>query len=211
MSPRLIDGHDKNLIWLEPDDACLEFANIIDDAGDEHIAILSDEDGIARLYLRHITSGQISANFVFEFELVPPGGFPARIPQVVSAFVGEDFRSVKLAQHAYQTVMEHYGVIVSDVRQTAGGMFIWLLMAENDNVKINVMEIHGENLEYRMIGDEPEAYTGAAESLQQISDTIWGDPDTVISPDTLDRIGFRPTHQNMEHVVLAARIAFPTA
>ncbi len=211
MSPRIIDGHDKNLIWLEPGDACLEFSNIIDDVGDEHLAILSDEDGIARLYLRHIESGQISANFVFEFELVPPGGFPARVPQVVSAFVDEDFRNVKLSQHAYQAIMEHYGAIVSDVRQTAGGMFIWLVMAENDNVKINVMEIHGENLEYRMVGDEPEAYTGAAQSLRELGDTILGDPDTVVSPSTLDRIGFRPTYQNMEHVVLAARIPFPTA
>lgn len=211
MSPRIIDGHEKNLIWLEPGDACLEFANIIDDVGDEHLAILSDEDGIARLYLRHIESGQISANFVFEFELVPPDGFPARVPQVVSAFVGEDFRNVKLSQYAYQAIMEHYGAIVSDVRQTAGGMFIWLLMAENDNVKINVMEIHGENLECRMIDGEPEAYMGAAQSLRELGDTIWGDPDAVVAPGTLDRIGFRPTHQNMEHIVLAARIPFPTA
>lgn len=205
MSPQLIDGHDKNLIWLDPDDEYQELVNLIDNVGDEHLAILEDTPEIARLYLRHIKSGKISANFVFQFELSAPAGFPERIPQVTSAFIDENFRGVKLSQHAYQTIMNHYGVLVSDKNQTAGGMYIWLLMAQNGNVQLNVMKIRGDNLEYRFVDGEPETYIGDIDALEQAGDTIWGGPNKVVSALDLARLGFRPTHRDMQHIVLAAR------
>lgn len=209
MSPLILGEHDKTLIW--PDDlydnnqAYLHLSNIVDEAGDEHIVILEDDEEIARLYLRHVLTDEISANFVFEFDLIAPEGFPERIPQVTSAFVGEDYRSVKLSQHVYRAIMEHYGVVVSDTHQTSGGMFIWLLMAEDDTVQLNIMQIRGDRLEYRLIGDEPEVYTGEIDALLDAGETIWGGPDEIVSTINMERLGFRPTHQNMQHIVLAAR------
>lgn len=211
MSPLLIDGHEKKLIWCDLDDDYQELDNLVDDVGDEHLAILEDTPEIARLYLRHVKTGKISANFVFEFELVAPAGFPERIPQVTSAFVDEDFRNVKLSQHVYQAIMSHYGVVVSDTHQTAGGMFIWLLMSERNNVQLNIMQVRGDHLEYRMVGGEPEVYTGDIDALSLVGNTIWGGPEEVVSALNLERLGFRPAHRDMSHIVLAARASLHAA
>lgn len=211
MSPLVIDAHDKNLIW--PDDLdefsqhYHKLANIIDDDYSEHEVILEDDSSDqARLYLRHAESNVVSANFLLEFSLTAPDGFPGRIPQVTSAFVNVDYRAAKLSQHVYRMVMKHYGAVISDTHQTPGGMFIWLLMAEDDSVQLNIMQVHGDCLECRLVDGEPEAYTGEIDALEQAGDTIWGDPNEVVSSATLERLGFRPAHQNMQHIVLAARL-----
>ena len=209
MPPLIIKEHEKNLIWPDdlddPEQVYVFLDNVIDDAGDEHILILEDIEGSARLYLRHVRSDQISANILLEFGLTAPEGFPKRIPQVESVYVGDDYRGVKLSQHVYRRIIEHYGVVVSDTRQTAGGMLIWLLMAEDDAIQLNVMQVRGDQLEYRLIDGEPEAYTGEIDAPEQAGSTIWGGPDEVVLPINLERLGFKPTHQNMEHIVLAAR------
>lgn len=210
MSPLVIDGHDKNLIWPddldEPSQSYLKLANLNDSDDAEYEVILEDDgNDMARLYLRHIESDSVAANFLLEFNFTAPEGFPERIPQITSAFVGAEYRRVKLSQHVYRMLMKHYGVIVSDTHQTAGGMLIWLLMGEDDTVQLNVMQVRGEHLEYRLVDGEPEAYTGEIEALEQAGDTIWGDPNSVISLTTLARIGFRPAHRDMSNIVLAAR------
>lgn len=209
MSPLLIAEHEKNLIWPDdlddPEQAYVHLANITDDTGDEHTVILEDIESMARLYLRHIRSDQISANILLEFDFTAPEGFPDRIPQVTSVYVGADYRGVKLPQHVYRRIMDHYGVVVSDTRQTAGGMFIWLLMAEDDAVLLNIMQVRGDRLEYRLAHGEPEVYKGEIDALEQAGSTIWGGPEEVVSTINLDRLGFKPTHLNMEKIVLAAR------
>ncbi|AUH01860.1 hypothetical protein CWC46_19875 [Prodigiosinella confusarubida] len=210
MSPLVIEAHDKNLIWpddlKEPGRVYQKLANIIDGDDDKHEVILEDDGGgMARLYLRHIESKEVSANFVLEFNLTAPEGFPKNIPQVSSAFVGVDYRAAKLSQHVYRMIMKHYDAVVSDTHQTAGGMLIWLLMAEDDTVQLNIMQVRDGRLEYRLVDGEPEAYTGEIDALEQAGDTIWGGPDEVVDSLNLERLGFRPTHQNMEHIVLAAR------
>lgn len=210
MSPLVIDAHDKILIWPDDLDKPGQFyqilTNLIDDDGSEHEVILEDDGGDqARLYLRHVESDVVSGNFLLEFNLTAPEGFPERIPQVTSAFVGVDYRAAKLSQHVYRMVMKHYGAVISDTHQTPGGMLIWLLMAEDDTVQLNIMQVRGERLEYRLVDGEPEVYTGEIDALEQAGDTIWGDPNEIVSPATLERLGFRPTHQNMQHIVLAAR------
>ncbi|HFL4488101.1 TPA: hypothetical protein ACG315_004903 [Escherichia coli] len=210
MPPLVIDGHDKNLIWPddldEPSQSYLKLANINDSDGAEY-EVLLEEDGsdMARLYLRHIESDAVAANFLLEFNLTAPEGFPERIPQITSAFVGVEYRRAKLSQHVYCMLMKHYGAIVSDTHQTAGGMLIWLLMGEDDTVQLNIMQVRGERLEYRLVDGEPEAYTGEIEALEQAGDTIWGDPNSVISLTTLARIGFRPAQRDMSNIILAAR------
>lgn len=210
MSPLAIDAHDKNLIWPddldEPGQFYQQLANIADDDEAEHEVILEDDEGdMARLYLRHIESGEVSANFLLEFNLEAPEGFPERIPQVTSAFVGDEYRAAKLSQHVYRMIIKHYGAVVSDTHQTPGGMLIWLLMGEDDTIKLNIMQVRGDRLEYRLKDGEPEAYIGEIEALEQAGDTIWGDPNAVISLRTLQRLGFRPAHHDMQHIVLAAR------
>ncbi|EPA9819277.1 hypothetical protein [Escherichia coli] len=210
MPPLVIDGHDKNLIWPddldEPSQSYLKLANINDSDGAEY-EVLLEEDGsdMARLYLRHIESDAVAANFLLEFNLTAPEGFPERIPQITSAFVGVEYRRAKLSQHVYCMLMKHYGAIVSDTHQTAGGMLIWLLMGEDDTVQLNIMQVRGERLEHRLVDGEPEAYTGEIEALEQAGDTIWGDPNSVISLTTLARIGFRPAQRDMSNIILAAR------
>ncbi|WP_370621740.1 hypothetical protein NMD10_27410 (plasmid) [Citrobacter portucalensis] len=211
MSPLLIDEHEKILLWPddldEPGQNYQRLANLTDDVEEEHMVILDDDGEMARLYLRHVASGEISANFLLEFDLTAPEGFPERVPQVTSAFVNPDYRDAKLSQHVYRLVMGHYGVVVSDSHQTAGGMYIWLVMSRGHDVQINVMKVRGDQLEYRLSGDEPEVYCGQVELLEQAGNTIWGGPEEVIDEINLVRLGFRPTHQNMQHVVLAARPA----
>ncbi|MCT9846729.1 hypothetical protein N7563_21940 [Leclercia adecarboxylata ATCC 23216 = NBRC 102595] len=213
MSPLVIDGHDKNLIWPddldEPGQTYQKLANTKDDDGDEHEVILEDDgDEMARLYLRHVETGAVSANFLLEFGLTPPEGLPDRIPQITSAFVGEEYRRVKLSQHVYRLIMAHYGVVVSDSHQTAGGMMIWLYMALGKDVQINIMKVRNDKLEYRLNdAGEPEVYCGEIELLEKAGPTIWGGPDVVIEEIDLERLGFRPTHQDMQHIVLAARPA----
>lgn len=210
MSPLIIDAHEKNLIW--PDDLdesgqiYQKLANIADDDDAEHEVILEDDGGRqARLYLRHIKNNEVSANFFLEFNLTTPESFPERIPQVTSAFVDIDYRAAKLSQHVYRMLMKHYGAVISDTHQTLGGMLIWLLMAENDTVQLNIMQINGDNLECRLIDGEPETYIGEIDALEQAGNTIWGDPDAVVSLATPDRLGFHPAYRNMKHIVLAAR------
>ncbi|ECX5877015.1 hypothetical protein H0K60_004474 [Salmonella enterica] len=213
MSPLVIDGHDKNLIWPEdldePGQSYQKLANTKDDDGDEHEVILEDDGGeMARLYLRHIKTGTVSANFLLEFALTPPEGLPDRIPQVTSAFVGVDYRRVRLSQHVYRLIMGHYGVVVSDTHQTAGGMYIWLYMAMGNDVQINIMKVRNDTLEYRLNdAGEPEAYCGQIDQLEQAGNTIWGGPEVVTNNLDLERLGFRPTHIDMSHIVLAARKA----
>ena len=101
--------------------------------------------------------------------------------------------------------MTSYGAVISDTHQTTGGMLIWLLMAEDDTVQLNIMQICGDRLEYRLIDGKPEVYTGEIDTLEQAGDTIWGDPNEVVSSTTLERLGFRPIHLNMQHIVLSAR------
>lgn len=211
MSPLILDGHEKILQW--PDDlqdnsqAYQQLDNITDDLLNEHIVILEDDGDIARLYLRHARSNENSANFVLEFDLTAPEGFPERVPQVTSAFVSDDYRAAKLSQHVYRVIMKHYGVVISDTHQTTGGMFIWLLMGEDKTVQLNVMQVRGDRLEYRLVDGQPEAYTGEIDALEQAGDTIWGDPNEVVSQRTLERIGFVPAHHDMRHIALAARPA----
>ncbi|EAU9316231.1 hypothetical protein U9S86_004548 [Salmonella enterica] len=210
MSPLNIGEHDKNLIWPddldEPGQSYQKLANLHDSDGAEHEVILEDDGSdMARVYLRHIESDEVSANFLLEFNLTAPEGFPERLPQVTSAFVGEEYRRVKLSQHVYRMLMKHYGAVVSDSHQTAGGMLIWLLMGEDDTVQLNIMQVRGDRLVYRLVDGEPETYTGEIEALEQAGPTIWGDPNAVISLRTLQRLGFRPAHQDMSHIVLAAR------
>lgn len=210
MSPLAISTHEKKLIWpddlTEPGQSYQSLNNISDDDGAEHEAILQDDGGdMAMLFLRHVDSGNVSANFVLEFNLEPPQGFPVRIPQVSSAFVGEDYRRVKLSQHVYRMIMKHYGAVVSDTHQTPGGMLIWLLMGEDDTVQLNIMLVRDDRLEYRLKDGVPETYIGEIDALEQAGDTIWGDPHAVISPRVLERLGFRPTHRALEQIVLAAR------
>ncbi|MEG0171503.1 MAG: hypothetical protein RSG77_15865 [Hafnia sp.] len=209
MSPLILDGHEKTLIW--PDDlhdnsqAYQRLDNIVDDLENEHIVILEDDGYMARLYLRYVRSNEISANFVLEFSLTAPEDFPERIPQVISAFVGDEYRAAKLSQHVYRMIMKHYGVVISDTHQTSGGMLIWLRMGEDNAVQLNIMQVRGDRLEYRMVDGKPEAYTGDIEALEQAGDTIWGDPDEVISQRTLEHIGFVPAHHDIRHIALAAR------
>ncbi|HBN1943948.1 TPA: hypothetical protein L1344_004832, partial [Escherichia coli] len=107
----------------------------------------------------------------------------------------------------YRLIMAHYGVVVSDTQQTAGGIYIWLYMALGNDVLINVMKIHGEKLEYQLnAAGKPEAYCGELDLLEQAGDTIWGGPDEVLAEINLERLGFKPTHQDMQHIVLAARL-----
>ncbi|MDW3568034.1 hypothetical protein ACOTR2_00395 (plasmid) [Enterobacter asburiae] len=210
MSPLIIDEHEKNLIWPddldEPGRFYFKLDNLHDGDDAEHEVILEDDGSdMARVYLRHIDSGEVSANFLLEFNLSPPEGFPVRIPQVTSAFVGTEYRTVKLSQYVYRMLMKHYGAVVSDTHQTAGGMLIWLFMGEDDTVQLNIMQVRGDRLEYRLKNGEPEAYIGEIDALEQAGDTIWGDPHGELSLRTLQRLGFRPAHQNMQHIVLAAR------
>ncbi|HAM3730781.1 TPA: hypothetical protein IBL10_005306 [Escherichia coli] len=211
MSPLIIREHDKKLIWPddlnEPGQSYQKLANITDDAGFKHEVILEDIGEQARLYLRHIESNEVSANYMLEFALEAPEGFPDRIPQVISAFVGDDYRAVKLSQHVYRLIMTHYGVVVSDTQQPPGGMYIWLYMALGNDLLINVLKIHGKKLEYQLNADgKPEAYCGEIDLLEQAGDTIWGGPDEVVAEINLERLGFKPTHQDMQHIVLAARL-----
>lgn len=209
MSPLILDGHEKTLIWpedlLHNSQAYQQLDNIFDDLENEHIVILEDDDSMARLYLRHVRSNEISANFVLEFYLTTPEDFPERIPQVTSAFVGDEYRAAKLSQHVYRMIMKHYGGVISNTHQTLGGMLIWLRMGEDNAVQLNIMRVRDDRLEYRMIDGKPEAYTGEIEALEQAGDTIWGDPDEVVSQRTLERIGFVPAHHDMRHIALAAR------
>jgi len=78
-------------------------------------------------------------------------------------------------------------------------------MAEDENVKLNIMQVRGNRLEYRMVDGEPEVYRGEIDALEEAGATIWSGPDEVISTLNLERLGFKPTHVNMEHIVLAAR------
>ena len=211
MSPLVIPEHDKNLIWPddlnEPGQSYLQLPNLKDDLGNEHEVILEDDGSdMARLYLRQLNSNEVSANFLLEFSLEAPEGFPDRIPQVTSAFVGEDYRAVKLSQHVYRLIMAHYGVVVSDTHQTAGGMYIWLYMALGKDVQINVMKVRNDTLEYRLNdAGEPEAYCGQIDQLEQAGNTIWGGPEEVTNSIDLEHLGFKPTHMDMSHIVLAAR------
>lgn len=210
MSPLVIDAHEKNLIWPddfnESDQAYQKLVHIADDDAAEHEVILEDDGGKqARLYLRHIESNEVSANFFLEFNLTTPEFFPERIPQVTSAFVGTDYRAAKLSQHVYRMIMKYYGAVISDTHQTLGGMLIWLLMAEDDTVQLNIMQIRGDRLECRLIDGKPETYIGEIDALEQAGDTIWGDPDAVVSLATLEHLGFRPAYRNMQHIVLTAR------
>lgn len=209
MPPLVIGEHQKNLNWPEdldePGQSYLKLANLHDSDDAEHEVILEDVGDMARVYLRHIESGEVSANFVLEFNLTAPEGFPERIPQVTSAFVGVEYRRVKLSQYVYRMLMKHYGAVVSDTHQTTGGVLIWLLMGEDDTVQLNIMHVRGKRLEYRLVGGEPEAYKGEIAALEQAGDKIWGDPNSVISPGALNRIGFRPTHLDKSDIVLAAR------
>ena len=85
MSPLIIDEHEKNLIWPDDLDEAGQFYFKLDHLHDgddaEHEAILEDDGSdMARVYLRPIDSGEVSANFLLEFNLTPPEGFPERIP-----------------------------------------------------------------------------------------------------------------------------------
>ncbi|KMJ45160.1 membrane protein [Xenorhabdus khoisanae] len=209
MPPLLIEEHEKNLVWPDnlddPEQAYVHLNDIIDDIGDAHTVILEDSNGMVRLYLRHVRSDQVSANILLEFKLSAPESFPNRIPQVSSVYVGRDYRGVKLAPHIYRCIIDHYGVVVSDTYQTAAGMFIWLFIAEDDSVLLNIMQVNGNHLDYRLSNGKPEVYKGEIDTLEQAGSTIWGRPDAVVSGIDLERLGFKPTHQNMEHIILAAR------
>jgi len=211
MSPLVVAAHEKELIWPddfdEPGLSYQTLASIVDEDGSQHEVILEDDGhDMARVYLRHIESNEISANFLLEFNLTPPEDFPERIPQVTSAFVGVDYRAAKLTQHVYRMLMKYYGGVVSDTHQTAGGMLIWLLMGEDHTVQLNIMQVRGARLEYRLKNGTPETYIGEIEALEQAGDTVWGDPNAVISLRTLQRLGFRPVHLDMSHIVLTARV-----
>ncbi|WP_235428268.1 MULTISPECIES: hypothetical protein [Xenorhabdus] len=67
------------------------------------------------------------------------------------------------------------------------------------------MQVSGKHLDYRLSNGKPEVYKGKIDALEQAGATIWGGPDAVVSDIDLKRLGFKPTHQNMEHIMLAAR------
>ncbi|MBL5885623.1 hypothetical protein I7V28_19155 [Lelliottia amnigena] len=210
MSPLVIAEHNKKLFWPddldEPGQSYQKLANIKDDGGDEYEVILEDDGGeMARLYLRHIKTNSVAANYLLEFGLTPPDDLPGRIPQVTSVFVDVEYRQVHLSQHVYRLIMSHYGVVLSDTHQTSGGMVIWLQMAEDDAVQINVMQVRGSHLEYRLIDGQPEAYIGDIENLELAGGTIWGDPNQVISQKILQQIGFVPAYTDKSNIALAAR------
>lgn len=92
-------------------------------------------------------------------------------------------------------------MVLSDTHQASGGMVIWLQMAEDDAEQINDLQVRGGQREYRLINGQPEAYIGEIENLELAGDTIWGDPNQVIS----QKIGFVPAHQDLRHITLAAR------
>jgi len=99
---------------------------------------------MARLYLRHIKTNTVSANFLVEFGLTPPDSLPGRIPQVTSVFVDVDYHRIHLSPHVYRLIIGHYGVVLSDTHQASGGMVIWLQMAEEDAVQIIVLQVRGD-------------------------------------------------------------------
>ncbi len=211
MSPVPIDAHEKRLIWPDLSDPELRYVrleNIIDLDGNEHEAILNDDGGeMAFLHLRDIRSGVESAAFTLEFCLTPPDDFPPRAPQVTSAYVNPEFRAVKLSQAVYRTFIERYGVLVSDSYQTVGGMLIWLLMAENTVLKINIMEVVDDRLRYRLVGGQPEAYVGDISGLESAGDTIWGGTEFELSQSHIDRLGFKPSYKKCDEVVLSVQRA----
>lgn len=92
-------------------------------------------------------------------------------------------------------------MVLSDTHQASGGMVIWLQMAEDDAVQINDLQVRGGQREYRLINGQSEAHIGEIENLELAGDTIWGDPNQVIS----QKIGFVPAHHDLRHITLAAR------
>lgn len=211
MSPVLIDTHEKKLFWPDlndPELCYIRLENIRDLDGNEHEAILNDNGGgMAFLHLRDIRSGVVSASFTLEFCLTPPDDFPSRVPQVTSAYVNPEFRMAKLSQAVYRTFIDHYGVLVSDSYQTLGGMLIWLFMAEDKFLKINIMEVIDDCLRYRLVNDEPEAYVGDIAGLESAGDTIWGGTDFELSQYNIERLGFKPSYRKFDDVVLSVQRA----
>lgn len=209
MSPSLHhQEHDKILIWpdeIEESDLYVNLPDMMDNIGRAHEVLLYDEAGMASVYSRARDTGVISANFVLEFDLIPPEGFPQRVPQITSAFVGEEFRGLKIAQAVYRLLMAHYGAIMSDSVQTQGGILIWLLMAEDDQIRLNIMETAGDILRSRMKDGMAEEYCGEPDALEAAAPTIWGgapESHDLFDPEVL---GFKPAYRAFNHIILTAR------
>lgn len=209
MSPSLHhQEHDKILIWpdeIENPDLYINLPDIFDNLGQAHEVLLYDEAGITSVYSRVRGTGIISANFVLEFDLIPPEGFPQRVPQITSAFVSDDFRGLKIAQMVYRLLMAHYGAIMSDSVQTQGGILIWLLMAQDDQILLNIMETAGNRLRCRVKNGMAEEYCGEPDALEAAAPTIWGgasEAHELFDPEVL---GFKPAYRAFDNIILTAR------
>lgn len=126
MPPILIDRHDKRLI--NPDNSgdfgeIDELGIILDNDQKEYLLLRENVSSeLNRLYVKDIKNNIVVANYVMSFNLSTPILFSPNLPQIESAYVDNEYRSLGISVAIYLRIIEIYGGVISDTQQTLGGM-----------------------------------------------------------------------------------------
>lgn len=212
MSPNLIAEHDKTLYW--PDSVDMDCGHFVwlqftSNSGRHYRALLEDyHNEMAMLYVKDELSGEHIANYILSFELTPLLGLGTHIPQVESAYVDADYQLGGVSTAVYKMIIEHYGAVISDTRQTEAGMLLWLFgIPKERSLEITLLTVVDDKLEFKTNATGARyVYQGDIQAMQAVADTIWGNPDNVGLSDPVS-LGFLPTwHDRSDQVLVATKI-----
>ncbi len=185
MPPILIDRHDKRLIY--PDNSgdfgeIDELGIILDNDQNEYLLLRENVSSeLNRLYVKDIKNNIVVANYVISFNLSTPTLFSPNLPQIESAYVDNEYRSLGISVAIYLRIIEVYGGVISDTQQTLGGMSLWAIgLSNSENITLYVMHCHNNTLSHKYFSDgELMFYECDRKSLITNSAHIWSRPSSI--------------------------------
>ncbi len=185
MPPILIDRHDKRLIYLDNsgDFGEIDELGVILDNDQKEYVLLREKVSIELnpLYVKDIKNNIVVANYIMTFNLSTPVLFSPNLPQIESAYVDNEYRSLGISVAIYLKIIEIYGGVISDTQQTLRGMSLWAIgLSNSENITLYVMHCHNNTLSHKYFSDgELMLYECDRKSLITNSAYIWSRPSSI--------------------------------